>query len=173
MKKIINIVFMFILLVSLSSVCAEETKTPPNYDVAEGEGWLICTIQGEEVTFKYDNSTRNMTDTVHNFSSDEYKLRIVFSKLEIGVKMEENAIKSIELVSSANATSGYYAIKKSRTTDVISEVLLEEPVKPEIIQGKFSAVITPADRWVGDLRPGIIAELALEDGEFCFYPMPK
>ena len=173
MKKIVFLFTVLILIASFSAVIAEATEIPRNYDVSEGEGWLICTILGEEVTFKYDDSAKNMTDTVHNFSSDEYKLRIVFSKLEIGVKMEVNAIKSIELVSSATATSGYYATKKSRTTDVVSEVLLEKPLEPEIIQGTFSAVITTADRWVGDLRPGIIAELPLEDGEFCFYPEMK
>ena len=35
-------------------------------------------------------------------------------------------------------------------------------------QGTFSVTVNSADRWLGDMKPGIIAELELENGEFCF-----
>lgn len=172
MKKGLIILLLLLVLISVRSVYAEK-EVKRNYDVAEGEGWLVCTINDEEVEFKYVGSVKSMTDTVHNFESDHYTLRIIFNKLEIGVPVELNALKSMEMVSTVTATSGYYATKKSRTSDVDSYVLLEKPLKEGILQGGFHAVITAGDRWVGDLRPGIIAKLPLEDGEFCFYPTTK
>lgn len=37
-----------------------------------------------------------------------------------------------------------------------------------IWQGTFSVTVLSADRWLGDMKPGIIAELEFENGEFCF-----
>lgn len=169
MKKLVVIlVALFLFISPVNSIAVEDNY---DYEPEAGEGWLTCTINDETVKFNYVGSVKSMADTTHQFNSDKYTLSLVFNKdLEIGKMMSLNAIKSIELISSVEATAGYYATKKTRNKDVESEVLLEEAKIDEIIQGTFSVVVTPADRWVGDLRPGILPSLPLKDGEFCFYP---
>lgn len=170
MKKCLTTLFFTIIIIfKTMTVFAENPEK--NYEPDRGEGWLTCVINDTVQEFEYINSVKSMTNVQHNFNSEDYTLSFSLDKkIKIGETMSLNAINSIELVSSEVSTVGYYASKKSRSVDVVSEVLLTEPTDPGIIQGQFSVVITKGDRWVGDLRPGILDTLELKDGEFCFFP---
>ena len=82
--------------------------------------------------------------------------------------MGENSINSIEVQSHVDTTSGYYFSKKSGDVSVNSEVTMEKVDEDGLWQGTFSVTVLSADRWLGDMKPGIIAELEFENGEFCF-----
>ncbi len=86
----------------------------------------------------------------------------------MGVTAGENSINSIEILSHVTETSGCYFTKKSSRNNVDSEVTLEKMDEDGLWQGTFRVTATAADRWLGDMKPGIIAELKLENGEFCF-----
>ena len=65
-------------------------------------------------------------------------------------------------------TSGYYFSKKSPSAAVDSEVTLQQGGENGIWQATFRVTVNSADRWLGDMKPGLISELPLENGEFCF-----
>lgn len=164
-------VALTVLMILVSSVAASAESFEKEYVPEAGEGWLICTIHHERQEFKYKDSVKSMTGVLHHFVSERYTLSFSLDKkIKVGEPMKLNAINLIEIISSEPSTAGYYASKKSRGTDVESEVLLMDPAQPEILQGTFSVVVPKGDRWVGDLRPGILDAIELEDGEFCFYP---
>ncbi len=168
MRKFTCLLLVLMLFITPMALAEGEKKVERNYDPAPGEGWLYCTIYDELIEFKYVTSVKSMADTTHSFESEKYTLNLVFNKdLKVGEEMEENGLKSIEVVSSETKTAGYYAVKKSTSKNVESKVLLEKE-EEGLKQGTFHAMIHPADRWVGDLRPGIIEDLPLEEGEFCF-----
>ena len=149
---------------------AEET-VERNYSPEEGTGWLSVKINDEVVEFEYTGTQKGMTGSVHSFEADRFSMLLMFNKkLEIGTEMETNAVTQIEIMSSQTDSSGYYFSKKSSSTDVTSKVLLAEATSEEITQGTFEVVVLTADRYVGDTRPGILPQLDLTEGEFCFYP---
>lgn len=76
--------------------------------------------------------------------------------------MGENSINSIEVQSHVTATSGYYFTKKSGDAAVNSEVTMEKIDEDGIWQGTFSVTVLSADRWLGDMKPGIIASSSLK-----------
>lgn len=169
MKRVLGLVLALLLLMTTGVLaCAEDVH---DMEPETGAGWLHCTIQGQQVEFTYTGSTKSMSTLTHSFASDLYTMNIVFNKkLEVGTAMTVNAIQSLELISSDNATAGYYQVKKSTSQDVDSEVLLEQPAKEGCIQGTFRIMIHPIERYVGDVRPGMIQDLELTDGSFCFHP---
>ena len=170
MKKKLT-AFLLITVTICGAMTVFADSSAKNFEPGRGEGWLTCVINDTVQEFEYINSVKSMTNILHTFESKHYTLSFSLDKKnKIGEMMSLNAINSIEIVSSEEATVGYYATKKSRSVDVESEVVLDEPARPEIIQGRFSVIVPKGDRWVGDLRPGILDMLEIEDGEFCFFP---
>ncbi len=167
-KRLIGILAAATMLLGVSAGAAEAVER--DYAPEEGKGWMVVEINGEEVEFEYTGSTKGMTGTTHNFKADEYTIALVFNKkLEIGKEMETNAIAQIEIMSHATADNGYYFAKKAAGKDVVSTVTLAEAQSEDIMQGEFTVTVPTADRYVGDNKPGILPELELTEGEFCFF----
>ncbi|MDO4547784.1 MAG: hypothetical protein Q4D04_06800 [Clostridia bacterium] len=168
MKRTLSLILITVMMLTGSVVFAEEA-TQRNYAPESGSGWLVAEIYGEPVELAYTGSTKSMTGTSHAFESEDYSISIAFDrKIEVGVTMGENSVNQIELISSYTPTEGYYFTKKSSSVSVDSEVLLEKMGEDGIWQGTFRVTVNPGDRWVGDMRPGIIAGLDIENAEFCF-----
>lgn len=111
-----------------------------------------------------------MTGTTYNFKSDDFTMALVFNKkLVVGEEMDTNAIAQIEIMSSETSSAGYYFAKKAAGKDVVSTVTLEESEAEGITQGVFTVTVPTADRYVNDNRPGMLPELELTEGEFCFF----
>lgn len=163
--------FLALLLVLMLIVpCALAETVEKNYEPEEGTGWLTCTIAGEEVEFTYVSSVKGITGTTHSFEADGFTMAIEFnSALEVGVAMTPNAIKSLEIVSASQTSRGYYYVKKTTSEDLVSEVLLETMTDEGLMHGTFSATAHPAERYVADVLPGILEDLFIEMGEFCFH----
>lgn len=152
-----------------TAVEAEDLKEERNYSPESGTGWLCAEINGEPVEFEFKSFTKGMTGTTYSFEGEGYTMAIVFNKaLEVDETMEENAITQIEVISSLTATSGYYFSKKSSKNDVESTVKLVQKTDDGLMQGEFSVTVLSGDRYVGDSKPGILPELEITDGEFCF-----
>lgn len=150
---------------------AAEEAVERNYSPEAGTGWLSVKINDTVVEFEYTGTQKGMTGEVHSFEADEFTMLIMLNKkLEIGTEMETNAITQIEIMSEETSSDGYYFTKKSSGTDVASKVLLVEATSEDITQGTFEVTVLTADRYVGDNRPGILPQLDLTEGEFCFYP---
>jgi len=97
-------------------------------------------------------------------------MALVFNKkLVVGEEMDKNAIAQIEIMSHATADNGYYFAKKAAGKDVVSTVTLAENETEGVLQGEFTVTVPTADRYVGDNKPGILPELELTEGEFCFF----
>lgn len=168
MKKSIIGLLAVTMLASMTANAAEATER--NYAPEEGKGWLVVEINGEEVEFEYDGSNKGMTGTTYNFKAEEYTMSLMLNKkLEVGEEMETNAITQIEIMSHATADTGYYFAKKASGEDVVSTVTLAESQGEGILQGEFTVTVPTADRYVNDNRPGILPELELTEGEFCFF----
>ena len=152
---------------------AEETEeaVERNYSPEAGTGWLSVKINEDIVEFEYTGTQKGMTGEVHSFEAEKFSMLLMFNKkLEIGTEMETNAITQIEIMSSESSSNGYYFTKKSSSADVASKVLLAEAASEDITQGTFEVVVLTAERYVGDNKPGILPQLDLTEGEFCFYP---
>ena len=177
MKKIIAMLLAIMMLGGISAFAEETAVTEDtaaieadrNYAPESGTGWMSVDIHGEHEELTYVESVRSLSGTTYIFENDDYRVSIVFDRnLEVGVTMGENSINSIEVQSQVSATSGYYFTKKSGDVAVSSEVTMEKMDEDGIWQGAFSVTVLSADRWLGDMKPGIIAELEFENGEFCF-----
>lgn len=165
MKKICLILVIALLMLACGAIAEDARDTSPE----PGTGWLDVEIHGAPVSFVYTGHAAGMTGDTYSFESDAYTLSIMFDKkLEVGVAASENAVQQIELISHDEATSGYYFTKKSSSAAVDSEVLLEQKTDEGLYQGTFKVTVHPGDRWVGDMRPGIIEDLVLDNGAFCF-----
>lgn len=166
MKKLL----MLVLALMLCMACAlAEAPVERNYAPEAGTGWLYCTINDEVIEFTYTGFTKSMADVTYSFASDKYTMNVIFNKkLEVGVEMTVNAVKSLELISSDGATAGYYLVKKSTSKDVDSDVLLTKN-EDGLMAGTFRVMVHPIERFVGDMRPGMIQDLELSAGEFCFH----
>lgn len=152
-----------------AAVEAEETKEDRNYNPESGTGWLCAEINGEPVELEFKSCTKGMTGTTYSFESKEYTMAIVFNKaLKVDEEMEGNAITQIEVISSVSSSAGYYFSKKTSKTDVESTVKLVQKTDEGLLQGEFSATVLTAERYVGDSKPGILPELEITAGEFCF-----
>lgn len=169
MKRIALIVVIALLSVIMITALADETNSELNPPEA-GSGSLIVDIMGETILFNYVDTAMAMTGKTYNFAAEMYTLSFMLDKsLKIGEVMEENSIRQIELISHESTSAGYYFTKKSSAQNVQSKVLLEEKNDDGLMKGTFEVVVTPADRWVGDMRPGMISELKLENGLFWFH----
>lgn len=171
MKKIIALLLAIMMLCGITAFAEEAAvdEADRNYAPESGTGWMSVDIHGEHEELTYVESVRSLSGSTYIFENDDYRVSIVFDRdLEVGVTMGENSINSIEVQSHVTATSGYYFTKKSGDAAVNSEVTMEKIDEDGIWQGTFSVTVLSADRWLGDMKPGIIAELELENGEFCF-----
>ncbi|MCI8317891.1 MAG: hypothetical protein HFG96_05105 [Lachnospiraceae bacterium] len=167
-KRIIGLLAAATMLLGVSASAAEAVER--DYAPEEGKGWLVVEINGEEVEFEYTSSTKGMTGTTHNFEAEDYTMALVFNKkLVVGEEMDKNAIAQIEIMSHATADNGYYFAKKAAGKDVVSTVTLAENETEGVLQGEFTVTVPTADRYVGDNKPGILPELELTEGEFCFF----
>lgn len=166
MKKAEIVLISIMMLLMWSSAVADSSGTEPVVEKQE----LRVEIQGKEEIFAYAGSTPGMSGTVYNFNSKEYSLSFIFNKkIKTGEEMNRNAFQQIEVISSNPATAGYYFVKKTIGKDNESKLLLEVQEKAKL-KGEFSFIIHPADRWVGDLRPGMIENLEFKNGSFDFVP---
>ena len=170
MKKIVTLLLAIAMLCGLAAFAEEAaTDTERNYAPESGTGWMLVDIHGQTEELAYVESVRSLTGATYVFENDDYRVSIVLDRdLEAGVTMGENSINSIEIQSHLDSTSGYYFSKKSSSDVVNSEVTMEKIDEDGLWQGTFSVTVNSADRWLGDMKPGIIAELELENGEFCF-----
>lgn len=182
MKKTIAMLALTSMFMGTCCVMAEEPETTQetaaeeqdkkeerDYNPESGTGWLSAEINGETVEFEFKGMTKGMTGTTYNFESEGYVMGVMFNKaLEVDTPMEENAITQIEIISSLESTSGYYFSKKSSKEDVESTATLIQKTDDGLLQGEFTVTVLSGDRYVGDSRPGILPELEITDGEFCF-----
>lgn len=180
MKKNFIAVTALVLALAGMSVTAAETTTEAateaateaverNYSPEEGTGWLVVEINGTPVEFEFTGSTKGMAGQAYSFEADEYTMTLMLNKaLKVGEEMDGNAITQIEIVSSETSSVGYYFIKKSPSKKVDSKVTLAENENEKVTQAGFSAVVPTAERYVGDNKPGILPQLELTEGEFCF-----
>lgn len=167
MKRIMALLLAVMFVCSFAAF-AEETAER-NYAPEAGTGWMAVEIHGKPEELAFVEGTKSLSGTTYVFENEDYRISIVFDrKLEVGVTAGENSINSIEILSHVTETSGYYFTKKSSGNNVDSEVTLEKMDEDGLWQGTFRVTATTADRWLGDMKPGIIAELKLENGEFCF-----
>lgn len=163
MKKLCAI-FAIVLCLLTAFACAE-----PDYAPESGTGWMKVDIYDEPQELSFKGISKGMSGEVFIFENETYTVSIVLDKkLEVGVTGGENSIKQIEVYSHATNTSGYYFTKKSSSASVDSEVTLQKKAEDGVWQGNFRVTVLTADRWLGDMKPGLIAELPLENGEFCF-----
>lgn len=154
-----------------TEAAAEDTDEAADrdYNPEAGAGWLAAEINDEPVEFEFESAAKGMTGTTYTFKSEKFSVSLMFNKsLEVGEEMDKNAITQIEVVSSDNASSGYYFVKKSSGQDVESTVTLEKS-EDGLVQGTFTVTVPTAERYVGDNRPGILEELVFTEGEFCFH----
>ena len=176
MKKIIALLMALMMLCGVAALAEEAATTEEavveverNYAPESGTGWMSVDIHGVHEELTYVESVRSLSGATYIFENEDYRVSIVFDrKLEAGVTMGENSINSIEVQSHVDTTSGYYFSKKSGDVSVNSEVTMEKVDEDGLWQGTFSVTVLSADRWLGDMKPGIIAELEFENGEFCF-----
>lgn len=174
-KKLIALLILSTMLTG-TMVIAEETPDTEvtaerNYSPEAGTGWLAVKINDELVEFEYTGTQKGMTGEVHSFEAESFSMLLMLNKkLELGTEMETNAITQIEIMSDDASSSGYYFTKKTSSSDVTSKVLLAEATSEDITQGTFEVTVLTADRYVGDNKPGILPQLELTEGEFCFYP---
>lgn len=167
MKKLIVLFLTTVMLLGVSAFAEKNEKR--NYEPEAGQGWMTVNIYGEPVELEFAEASKGLSGTTYIFQSEQYRVSIVFDrKLEVGKEMGENAINSIEVLSYTDATSGYYFTKKSKETPVDCEVMLEKKEDNGLWQGTFRVMVHTADRWLGDMKPGLIEDLAFENGEFCF-----
>lgn len=167
MKKF-AVLFITVMMLFSISAWAQET-TERNYAPEAGTGWMTVDIHGEPVELEFTEASKGLSGTTYVFESKAYRVSIVFDRqIKAGEAMGENAINSIEIVSHTASTSGYYFTKKTKDVPVDCEVMLEKKAEDGIWQGTFRVMAHTADRWLGDMKPGLIADLALENGEFCF-----
>lgn len=163
MKKLCAIMAIVLCLLS-AFACAEADYAPES-----GTGWMKVDIYGELQELSFKEVAKGMSGDTFIFENDNYTVSIIFDKkLEVGVTGGENSVKQIEVYSRLTNTSGYYFSKKSPSVSVDSEVTLQKKAEDGVWQGTFRVTVLTADRWLGDMKPGLIAELPLENGEFCF-----
>lgn len=178
MKKIVAMLAMASMLAGSCSVMAAEPEVTTqeavsseerNYSPESGTGWMCGEINGESVEFEFTGIGKGLTGNTYNFQSEEYDLAVTFNKdLEVDKEMKENSIIQIEIMSHNEATSGYYFAKKTVRANVDSTVTLLQKTEEGLMQGEFEVTLLSADRYVGDTRPGILPELKISAGEFCF-----
>lgn len=154
---------------AVTEAAAEET-VERNHNPEAGTGWLTVDINGEPEEFELKYVTIGLTGKTCHFESDGYTMSFILSKdLAVGETMGTNSIYQIDLLSSEEATSGYYFAKKTVKADVDSEVTLSQKTEDGLVDGTFKVTVNSAERYVGDARPGIQESLVLENGEFCFH----
>lgn len=170
MKK--ALIWCMLLVLALGGAARAEEVAEAHvrdYEPAAGTGWMVVEIYGETIEMEYTGFTKGMTGTTYSFAGGGYTLSIMFdSKLKEGETGGENSVKQLEIVSSLSATSGYYFVKKATGKAVDSEVTLVKKDHEGLWQGTFRVMAHPGDRYLGDSKPGIIEDLLLENGEFCF-----
>ncbi len=164
MKKLCTLLAIVLCLFT-AFACAEEA----NYAPESGTGWMKVDIYGEPQELAFKEISKGMGGETIIFENENYSISFVLEKkLEVGVTAGENSIKQIEVFSHVTNTSGYYFSKKSPSAAVDSEVTLQQGGENGIWQATFRVTVNSADRWLGDMKPGLISELPLENGEFCF-----
>ena len=176
MKKIVAMLAMASMLAGSCSVMAAEIETKAeatdaerNYSPESGTGWMYADINGEHVEFEFAGFGKGLTGHTYNFKAEEYDLAVTFNKeLEVGTQMDENSIIQIELMSRDEATSGDYFAKKTVRENVDSTVILDQKTEEGLMQGEFDVTVLSGNRYVGDARPGMLPELEISNGEFCF-----
>ncbi|MEF9974382.1 MAG: hypothetical protein RR893_10710 [Clostridia bacterium] len=169
MRKVMALLLMLVLMTG-SVALAAPVQTEKNYAPEAGTGWLTGKIGTHDLTFAYTDCVSGIGgEHTYTFDCEEGTLRIKFNKkLEVGVEMAENALKSAEFNSNMGDSRGYYAVSKSTKVDVNCKVLLEKKTEDGLYQGTFTVVIPSCDRTIGDTRPGSLESITLETGEFCF-----
>lgn len=172
MKKFVAMMLALVMLCCMTVVAMAEAVEAPaerNYAPEAGTGWMIVDVYGEPQELAFVEAVRGLTGETLVFENSAYRVSIVLDrKLKVGETMGENSINSIEVLSHVGKTSGYYFTKKSSSVKVNSEVTMAKINEDGLYQGTFKVVVTTADRWLGDTKPGIIAELDFTNGEFCF-----
>lgn len=165
MKKLAALLLTMMLLFTAAAFAEKER----NYEPEAGTGWMTVDIHGEPVELEFVEASKGLSGNTYVFQSEEYRVSIVFDrKIEAGKEMGENAINSIEVLSYTGQTAGYYFTKKSKDASVDCSVMMEKKAEDGLWQGTFRVMAHTADRWLGDMKPGLIQDLAFENGEFCF-----
>ena len=47
-------------------------------------------------------------------------------------------------------------------------MILDQKTEEGLMQGEFDVTVLSGNRYVGDARPGMLPELEISNGEFCF-----
>lgn len=169
MKKIMTYALLLAMLMVSTAFSAEETVR--DLVPESGAGWLVAVLEGVEYEWVYVDAVPGIGDVTYVFEGDAGPLQIKFNKnLAIGEAMAPNGIRTADFTSKISTSSGYYSVTKSTNMDVESMVLLEKAGEGGSWQGTFTLVVTPTDRTVADVRPGILESLTFENGVFCFSP---
>lgn len=168
MKKIVLCGFVLLLMVTPFAFAAEGER---DLSPQAGTGWLVATLEDVEYEWTYTGMVAGMGEATFTFEGEAGSLHLKFNKALLeGEEMSPNGIKTADFTSKVTTSSGYYSVSKTMKEDVDCAVLMEKIDADGIWQGTFSLTVTPTDRTVADVRPGILETLTFENGSFCFNP---